>query len=83
MSNMIHLEAARIPDRDRLLATLMSRGQDARPVDELGIDVRCTNGAEQAARDIFGDVETTVLALGEPFVPIKHEGVIYLRPPIG
>jgi len=83
MSNLIHLEAARIPDRDRLLETLVSRGQDARPVDELGIDVRCTNGAEQASRDIFGDVETTVLALGEPFVPIKHEGVIYLRPPIG
>ena len=83
MSNLIHLEAARIPDRDRLLATLMASGQDAHPVDELGIDVRYTSGADQAARDIFGDVETTVLALGEPFVPIKHEGVIYVRPPVG
>ena len=83
MSNMIHLEAARIPDRDRLLATLMSSGQDAQPVDELGIDVRCTKAADQAARDIFGDLEKTILAIGEPFVPIKHEGVIYLRPPIG
>ena len=82
MSDMIHLEAARIPDRDRLLETLMLSGQDAQPVDELGIDVRCANGADEAARDIFGKVEATVVAIGEPFVPIKHDGVIYVRPPV-
>ena len=84
MSKMIHLEAARIPDRDRLLETLTSNGQDARAVEELGIDVRCAPNANgDQAREIFSDVESTVLALGDPFVPIKHEGVIYLRPPIG
>jgi hypothetical protein len=83
MSKLIHLEAARIPDRDRLLETLVSNGQDARPIEELGIDVRCKPGAGEAVEQIYADVESTVLALGDPFVPIKHEGVIYLRPPIG
>jgi hypothetical protein len=83
MSNMIHLEAARIPDRDRLLEELVSHGQDARPVDELGIDVLCEPNGDRATSQIYGHVESTVLALGDPFVPIKHEGVIYLRPPIG
>ena len=83
MANHIHLEAARIPDRDRLLEILTSNGQDARPVDELGIDVRVEANGDDGSRRIFGHVETTVLALGDPFVPIKHEDVIYLRPPIG
>jgi hypothetical protein len=83
MSNLIHLEAARIPDRDRLLETLVSNGQDARAIEELGIDVRCEQGSGEAVAQIYADVENTVLALGDPFVPIKHEGVIYLRPPIG
>ena len=83
MPNLIHLEAARIPDRDRLLEMLTSHGQDARPVDELGIDVRCEPNGHEAAGQIYADVENTVLALGDPFVPIKHEGVIYLRPPVG
>ena len=83
MSKLIHLEAARIPDRDRLLETLTSNGQDAHAVEELGIDVHLRANGDDAANAIFSDVESTVLALGDPFVPIKHEGVIYLRPPIG
>lgn len=83
MSNLIHLEAARIPDRDRLLEMLTSLGQDARPVDELGIDVFCEPNGDSAASKIYMHVESTVLAIGDPFVPIKHEDVIYLRPPIG
>src|SRR5437763_10092479 len=35
----LHVEAARIPDRDRLLQTLREAGLDARPVDEVGIEV--------------------------------------------
>jgi hypothetical protein len=83
MPNLIHLDAARIPDRDRLLEMLVLNGQDARPVDELGIDVRCEPNGDQATRQIYLHVESTVLAIGDPFVPIKHDGVIYLRPPIG
>jgi hypothetical protein len=83
MSDLIHLEAARIPDRNRLLEMLVSHGQDARPIEELGIDVRCKPSRGEAEEQIYADVESTVLALGDPFVPIKHDGVIYLRPPIG
>jgi hypothetical protein len=32
---------------------------------------------------IYGELEDAVMDIGDPFVPIKHEGVIYLRPPIG
>jgi hypothetical protein len=52
-------------------------------VDELGIEVSCELDADEAGRSIYMQVESTVLGLGEPFVPIKHDGVIYLRPPIG
>jgi len=24
-----------------------------------------------------------ILSIGAPFVPIKHEGTIYIRPPVG
>jgi hypothetical protein len=24
-----------------------------------------------------------IMRIGAPFVPIKHEGVIYIRPPVG
>ena len=36
---MVHVEAARIPDRDRLIEELREAGLDARPVDEVGIEV--------------------------------------------
>jgi ribosomal protein L13E len=39
MSDPVQVEAARIPDRDRLLGELREAGLDARPVDELGIEV--------------------------------------------
>jgi hypothetical protein len=82
MTNLIAIEAARIPDRDRLLATLMADGQDARAIDEVGIEVRCDDGAGRDL-EIFRQVENTVMSLGSPFVPMKHDGVIYLRPPVG
>jgi len=40
----IQVEAARIPDRDRLLEELRKAGLDARPVDEVGIEVRSRPG---------------------------------------
>ena len=79
----IQVEAARIPDRDRLLKTLMLNGHDARPVDEVGIAVHYEHGDDDPSDDVYRQVEDVVIALGEPFVPMKHEGVIYLRPPIG
>jgi hypothetical protein len=80
MADPVQVEAARIPDRDRLLATLQEHGLDARPVGEVEIEIPL--GGDDAGDDVFEQVESFVMALGAPFVPIKHEGVIYVRPPI-
>jgi hypothetical protein len=80
MSDIVHIKAARIPDRDRLLAMLSSRGYDARPLNGVEIDV---HGSSDSSPRIYGALEDAVMAIGDPFVPIKHEGVIYLRPPVG
>jgi hypothetical protein len=81
MERLIQIEAARIPDRDRMLAILANNGTDARAVDEVGIRVHCDDGGCGPA--VYSHVEDTVLDLGSAFVPIKHDGVIYLRPPVG
>ena len=83
MSGTIHVEAARIPDRDRLLHELEAHGLDARPVDEVGIAVPTEGDEQQLADDVFAQVEDVIMRIGAPFVPIKHEGVIYIRPPVG
>ena len=79
MSSTIHVEAARIPDRDRLLAALRDEGLDAEPEDEIGIVVPLGEGGGE----LFHQVEGVVFSVGAPFVPIQHEGVIYIRPPVG
>lgn len=80
MSN-VHVEAARIPDRDRLLAELREAGLDARAVGEIEIEVRYGDSAE-GGEGLFVQVEGMIMSIGAPFVPIKHEGVIYIRPPV-
>ena len=79
MSSTVRVEAARIPDRDRLLAALQDEGLDARPEDEIGIVVPVGEGGSE----LFHQVEGVVFSVGAPFVPIEHEGVIYIRPPVG
>jgi hypothetical protein len=77
----IDVEAARIPDRDQLLELMRVAGLDAQPHDELGIQVEC--GEEDSACDeLLSEVEGLVMALGAQMIPMKHEGVIYLRPPV-
>ena len=78
----LEVEAARIPDRDRLLAELREAGLDAQPVDEVGIEVRVGDNAEQVGEEVFAHVEEVTMRIGANFVPIKHEGVIYVRPPL-
>ena len=75
----IDVHAARIPDRDRLLELLLDHGLEAEPHDELDIAV----AAEDVKGEVFQEVEALILEIGAPFVPIKHEGVIYVRPPVG
>jgi len=76
-SDALHVEAARIPDRDRLLRELREAGLDARPIDEIEIEVPAGDDDE-----VFAHVERMILSIGAPFVHIKHEGVIYIRPPL-
>ena len=79
MSSTVRVQAARIPDRDRLLEALRDEGLDAEPEDEVGISVPAGKGDNE----LFHQVEGVVFSVGAPFVPIQHEGVIYIRPPVG
>jgi hypothetical protein len=79
MPSNVRVEAARIPDRDRLLEALRNEGLDAKPEDEIGIVVPVGEGGNE----LFHQVEGVVFSVGAPFVPIEHEGVIYIRPPVG
>ena len=73
----VPIQAARIPDRDRLLGELREAGLDAQPIGEVEIEVRAGD-----TDDVYGHVEGMIMSLGAPFVPVKHEGVIYVRPPL-
>jgi hypothetical protein len=79
MSSTVRVQAARIPDRDRLLEALRDEGLDARPEDEVGIVVPVGQGGD----DLLHQVEAVVFSVGAPFVPTQHESVIYIRPPVG
>ncbi len=81
MSETVQVEAARIPDRDRLIALLTETGLEPRAVDEVGIEVPCDD-ATAACDDVLAHVESVIMDIGAPFVPIKHDGVIYIRPPL-
>ena len=80
MAGTIDVHAARIPDRDKLVELLREHGVAAEPHGELDIEVQC--GDDDAACDeLLAEVEGLVMDLGATMIPIKHEGVIYLRPP--
>ena len=81
MTEHIPVQAARIPDRDRLLQELRDAGLDAKPIGEIEIEVSTEENAADAARDVYALVEHMIMSIGAPFVPIKHEGRIYVRPP--
>ncbi len=81
MTEHIPVQAARIPDRDRLLKELREAGLEARPIGEIEIEVS-TDDLESDERDVYALVERMIMSIGAPFVPIKHEGVIYIRPPL-
>ena len=79
MASHVQVKAARILDRDRLLQALRDEGLDAEARGELEIAVPVGEGGAE----VFHQVETLVVSVGAPFVPIEHEGVIYIRPPVG
>jgi hypothetical protein len=82
MAGTIDVHAARIPDRDRLVGLLREHGLEARPHGELEIRVACEDGDDSACDDLFGHVEGMIMDLGAQMIPLKHDGVIYLRPPL-
>ena len=82
MDDTVQVEAARIPDRDRLLKELREAGVEAHPVEEVCIEVPCGDDADGACDDLYAHAESVIMSLGAPFVPIKHEGTIYIRPPL-
>jgi hypothetical protein len=82
-SESVSVTAARIPDRDRLLDGLIEVGLAARPIGEVEIEVDCADDRESVTDDVYHQVEKLIMSVGAPFVPIKHEGVIYVRPPVG
>jgi hypothetical protein len=75
----IDVHAARIPDRDKLVDLLREHGLDAEPLGELDIEV----AASAENDELFAYVEELVIDLGATMIPFKHDGVIYLRPPVG
>jgi len=81
MSQTVPVRAARIPDRDRLLNDLLAAGLAAKPIGEVEIHVDCPDG--QCDDNLIRRAEQLIMDIGDPFVPIKHEGVIYIRPPVG
>jgi hypothetical protein len=78
----VNVEAARIPDRDRLLEALRDAGLDASPVNEVSIEVPCEEATEHACDTLLAQTEHLIMSVGAPFVPQKHDGVIYIRPPV-
>ena len=70
----MHVEAPRIPDRDELVLALRDDGLEARPVDELGIEVAGDG-------DVLGDLESWIAESAIPLVPQSSDGTIFLRPP--
>jgi hypothetical protein len=82
MSETVQVEAARIPDRDRLLKELREAGLDARAVEEVCIEVPCGDAHDEVCDKLLSQIEGMIMSLGAPFVPIKHDGVIYIRPPL-
>jgi hypothetical protein len=82
VDGMVQVEAARIPDRDRLLHELEEHGIDARAVNEVGIEVPCGEDAGRACDALLAEIEHSIMVIGAPFVPVKHDGVIYVRPPV-
>ena len=75
----IQVEAARIPDRDKLLALLREHGLEASRRTRSASSSR----TRTADAEVYSTVEELIMQIGAPFVPIKHDAVIYIRPPVG
>jgi hypothetical protein len=48
----------------------------------VSIELPSQGESEAAADQLYAHAESLINSLGAPFVPIKHESVIYIRPPV-
>ena len=55
---------------------------NTQPVGEVSIEVPCGSDTDDASDELLAQTEHMIQSLGAPFVPQKHEGVIYIRPPV-
>src|SRR5437762_4229120 len=62
MASMIQVEAARIPDRDKLLELLREHGLDAKPENEVAIVVPCEDGGNE----LVSYIEGVIMQIGAP-----------------
>jgi len=81
MRETVRVQAARIPDRNRLLRELRDAGLGAEPVGEMAIRVP-VDGSEESSDELLAIAEGAIMRIGAPFVPMKHEDTIYIRPPL-
>jgi hypothetical protein len=49
----------------------------------VGIEVPVEGRQDELVDELFAHAESVIMSIGAPFVPIKHEGTIYIRPPVG
>ncbi len=86
MSDELHVDVPRVQERDRLLQALAERGHKARPIDDDGwpaIELPCGADADKGCDDLLSELESLVGELEVPLVPVRGDGVVYLRPPAG
>jgi hypothetical protein len=85
VSETVSVEVARYRERDLLGKALEERGYKAIPVEEmgrLGFDVECDDGdSGPACDDLLHQLELLVGELEAPFIPIRGERFVFLRPP--
>ena len=85
MSDTVGVEVARYKERDLLGAALEERGYRATPVEErggrLGFDVQVDDGHAAGADDLLHQLELLVGELDLPFIPVRGDGFVALRPP--
>ena len=84
MTETVGVQVARYRERDMLGKALEERGYTAVPVEErggrLGFDVECPDGSD-GCDDLLHELEMLVEELDTPFIPIRGDGFVFLRPP--
>ena len=83
MPEAISVVVARYRERDLLGKALEERGYAARPVEEtarLGFEIDCDD-SERSCDELLHELELLVDQLGTPFIPVRGEGFVFLRPP--